>query len=418
MAKTLIINAAQIATPIGFHARHGAEMNSLRVLDNGAIVVENGIITAVDDFSKLRNAINDTDEYEILDASGCCLIPGFVDSHTHVVFGGYRPQEFMERVNGTPYLEILNHGGGIQDTVQSTRRLSENALTALTLQKLDDMLEQGVTTVESKSGYGLDTDTELMQLRVNRNCLKSHPITLISTYLGAHAIPQEYQHRSDAYIDRMIHTVLPEIKAHHLAEFCDVFCEDSVFSVTQAQTLLTAAKSMGFGLKIHADEILSLGGAELACALGAVSADHLLAVSERGIQMLSKSNTVATLLPNTAFCLKKPYAPAKKMLDAGCALALATDFNPGSCYTDSIPLLFALAVLQMGISPEAALTALTLNGAAALNRADRIGSLEPGKQADILFLKSPDYRFLVYNTCKNQVKKVMKNGKLVYQSHG
>ena len=280
--------------------------------------------------------------------------------------------------------------------------------------RLQDALSMGVTTMEGKSGYGLDQETELRMLRVMRTLDQTQPVDLAVTYLGAHSIPVEYRNDPDSYITFMIRTMLPIIRKDHLAEFVDVFCEEGVFSTKQSGRLLSAAKQEGFGTKIHADEIVSTGGAELAASLSCVSADHLLMISDQGIRDLAGSQTVATLLPCTAFCLAKPYAPARKLIDAGCAVALASDYNPGSCFTNSIPLLFALAVIHMHMTLPEALCAMTINGAAAIGRAETIGSIEPGKKADLVILDPPDYEFLIYNTAKNQVREVFKNGRSVY----
>lgn len=320
------------------------------------------------------------------------------------------------RLQGTAYLDIMRAGGGIRSTVEQTRAASEETLVALGKARLQEMLAQGVTTVEGKSGYGLDLSCEQKQLRVMHALNQEGPVEVVPTYLGGHAVPPEYAGRTDAYIQFMLETVLPQIKEAHLAEFCDVFCEAGVFSVKQSRKLLAGAQRLGFPSKIHADEIEPLGGAELAGELHAVSADHLLRASADGIAALAKNKVVATLLPCTAFCLGKPYAPARKMIDSGCAVALASDFNPGSCFCDSIPLMIALGVIHMGMTIEETLTALTLNGAAAVGRADRIGSLEPGKQADVVLLGYPAYSFLAYHTGANLVDTVLKKGTVVYEN--
>ena len=278
------------------------------------------------------------------------------------------------------------------------------------------MLAMGVTTVEAKSGYGQDHDTEIRQMKAVRELNKRQPIELVSTFLGAHAVPPEFAGRGDDFLEFLIHDVMPEVAQDHLAEFCDVFCEKGVFSIEQSRHLLTEARKMGFKLKIHADEIVSLGGAELAGELHATSADHLLHASDAGIKAMAENGVVSTLLPTTAFCLKEPFARAREMIDAGCAVALATDFNPGSGFTFSVPLMIGLAVIYMGMSAEEAITALTLNGAAAVDRADRIGSLEAGKQADLVILQYPSYKFLPYHTGVNIVETVVKNGKVVHQN--
>lgn len=414
MERIILINISQLVTPEGKSAKHGSEMNKVKKMENAAVVIEDGKIAFVGTTIEVM-ASYDMEKAEVHDLSGHTILPGFVDSHTHFIFGGYRPEEFMMRQKGVPYIEIHKAGGGIQNTVEATRNLTEDEMYELGMQRLSDMLSMGVTTVEGKSGYGLDYDCEIRQLEVMQKLEKSQPVSIVKTYLGAHSIPLEYKENPDAYLDFMIKNMLPVIKEKNLAEFVDVFCEDGVFTTEQSKRLLEAAKKEGFGLKIHADEIVSTKGAELAAKLEAVSADHLLAISEEGILALAQSGTIATLLPCTAFCLNKPYAPARKLIDSGCAVALASDYNPGSCFTNSIPLMFALAVIHMGMTLEEALCALTLNGASALGREKEIGSIEVGKKADMVVLSVPQYEFLVYHTCKNVVSEVIKEGKIVYQ---
>lgn len=413
MNENLIIFNATIVTPLGFSARKGGEMSQLQVIENGTVEVTHGVITYVGcNRSEERDGYYD--RYWHYNARGRCLLPGFVDSHTHFVFGGERAEEFSGRMRGESYMSIMQRGGGIASTVKATRALSYIRLRSRAEGFLKKMTAMGVTTVEGKSGYGLDRETELMQLRVMRslNSDENKKIDIVSTFLGAHALPEEFRGRSDEYIDFLIDTMLPEVHENGLAECCDVFCEQGVFSIEQSRRLLTAAKSQGFRLKIHADEIVPLGGAELAAELGALSADHLLHVSDEGIRSMAHADVVATLLPLTAFALKEPYARARDLINGGCAVALATDLNPGSCFSGSIPLLFALACIQMGMTVEEAITALTLNGAAALGRADSIGSIEVGKQGDFVVLDSLDYRVLPYYIGMNCVNTTIKGGVL------
>ena len=414
MERQILINISQLVTPEGSTAKHGNAMNDIKKIEKAAVVVEDGRIAFVGTTENVKASYR-LEEENVRDMTGHALLPGFVDSHTHFIFGGYRPEEFMMRQKGVPYIEIHKAGGGIQNTVDATRKLDSAQMYRLGQVRLKDMLSMGVTTAEGKSGYGLDHDCELKQLQVLKKLNETQPVSVVSTYLGAHSIPVEYKKNPDAYLDFMITEMLPEIKKKQLAAFTDVFCEEGVFTKEQAKRLLSAARKSGFGLKIHADEIVSTGGAELAAELGAVSADHLLAISAQGICDMAKSETIATLLPCTAFCLNKPYAPARKMIDAGCAVALASDYNPGSCFTNSIPLMFALAVIHMGMTLEEALCALTLNGAAAVGMEKEIGSIEVGKKADLVVLSAPKYEFLVYHTAKNLVCEVIKNGKTVYQ---
>ena len=407
----IIKNAAQAVTCSGFKARKGREMSDLAIVENAAVIIEKGRIKAVGNSSKLLENFN-PHGFEVIDASGKAVLPGFVDSHTHFVFGGYRPDEFAWRLRGDSYMEIMNRGGGIANTVKATRNASREELMAAARNRLNSMLSLGVTTVEGKSGYGLEPDTEIRQLEVMKALDETHPMDIVSTFLGAHATPPEFKGREDLFID-LVMDMLPQVAERHLAEFCDIFCEKNVFSVAQSRKLLSKAKTLGFMLKIHADEMVQTGGAELAAELNAVSADHLLQASDKGIKEMARAGVVATLLPGTAFSLKEPYARGRHMIDQGCAVALATDLNPGSCFSESIPLLFALATLYMNLTPEEAVTALTINGAAALNRAHRIGSIDVGKQGDLVILEFPSYRFLPYHVGVNTVETVIKKGKVV-----
>lgn len=412
MEKLAILHASQIATPVGKGARRGAEMREIRLIEDGAVLIRGGKIEAVGKTADLERA-HDLSGYTVIDACGKSVIPGFIDSHTHFLFGGYREAEFLARLSGSGYLDIMKAGGGINETVKQTRAQTRDGMFSAGFERLREMLAFGVTTVEGKSGYGLDLDTEIRMLEVMRELNRNQEVSVVPTYLGAHAVPAEYADDPDGYVDFMVNTVLPAVAEKQLAEFCDVFCETGVFSVELSEKLLKRAAGLGFSIKIHADEMTPLGGAELAARMGAVSADHLLNASRDGVRALAETGAVATLLPATAFCLAKPYADARSMIEEGCAVALASDYNPGSCFTGSFPLLLSLACIHMGMTIEEALTAATLNGAAALSRAQRTGSIEPGKDADILILKYPSYQFLVYNTAVNIVDTVIKNGRTV-----
>jgi imidazolonepropionase len=408
----LVIYNARIVTPIGHTALKGKDMSNLHIIENGTILVEDGIITYVG--QDIEHQCRTLTEVLTYDAGGRCVLPGFVDSHTHFVFGGERAEEFSWRLKGESYMSIMKRGGGIASTVKATRALNKDVMYSRAQQMLNRMSRMGVTTVEGKSGYGLDMATELNQLSVMKELdnQANKKVDVASTYLGAHAVPLEYKGKPDYYIDFMIESMLHRIYDDKLATFCDVFCEDGVFTVEQSRRLLTAAKRIGFKLKIHADEIVSYGGAELAAELGAVSADHLLCASNKGIKAMAEQNVVATLLPLTAFALKGSYARGRDMIDSGCAVALATDLNPGSCFSGSIPLTFALACINMGLSIEEAITAMTLNGAAAIDRADTIGSIEVGKKADFVILNSSDYNCIPYYVGMNSVSEVIKEGRI------
>ncbi|MCX5799258.1 MAG: imidazolonepropionase, partial [Proteobacteria bacterium] len=336
----IIKNAAELVTCHGFKAKKGQEMSDLQVIHDGAVVIEKGIITKTGKTEEALSGLN-ASRFDLVDASGKAVLPGFIDAHTHFVFGGYRAEEFSWRLRGDSYMDIMKRGGGILSTVEATRRATKNDLIECGRKRLDSMLSFGVTTVEGKSGYGLDHDTEIKQLEVMKELDASHPVDIVRTFLGAHAVPEAYRYNPDGFIEYLISEVLPDISKWKLAEICDVFCEKGVFSVEQSKRLLEHAKLLGLKLKLHADEMTPFGGAELAAELGAMSADHLLYASDKGIQEMARAGVVATLLPGTAFSLKEPYARARFMIDNGCAVALATDFNPGSCYSESIPLMFA-----------------------------------------------------------------------------
>ena len=414
----IIKNASELVTCSGFSAKKGGAMSELGIIADGAVVIEQGKILRVGSTSEvlaeLKTSGKDLSDFNTINASGKAVLPGFVDSHTHLVFGGYRADEYAWRLQGDSYMDILQRGGGILSTVRATRSASREELTEAGLKRLDSMLAFGVTTVEGKSGYGLDHETEIKQLEVMADLNRLQALDVVPTFMGAHAVLPEFKGREDAYIDFVLAEVVPEVASRKLAEFCDVFCEKNVFSVAQSRRLLTSAATSGLKAKLHADEIVQLGGAELAAEIGAVSADHLLHVSEDGIHAMAGAGVVATLLPATAFSLREPYARSRSMIDAGCAVALATDFNPGSCYCESIPLIAALAALYMNLTPEEIVTALTINGAAALGRADTIGSLDPGKQGDVVILESPSYRFIPYHIGVSTVEKVIKRGTLVF----
>ncbi len=411
-ANLIIKNASQVVTCSDFKAKKGKEMNDLSVIENGTVVITKGIISFVGKDIDMP-FIDDIDSYEIIDAAGKALLPGFIDSHTHLIFGGYREEEFSWRMRGDSYMSIMERGGGIHNTMNATRKASFEELAEAGKKRLDNMLRLGVTTVEGKSGYGMDKATELKQLEVMKYLNENHLVDIVGTFMGAHATPAEYKGREDDFIDYMIREVMPEVKEKDLAEFCDIFTEKNVFDIEQSRRYLTAARELGFKLKIHADEIVTLGGAELAAEMKATSADHLLQASDNGIKALADNDVVATLLPCTAFSLKEHYARGRYMIDSGCAVALATDLNPGSSFTSSIPLTITIACIYMQLSPEEAVNALTINAAAAVGRADKIGSIDVGKQGDLVLLQFPSYKFLPYHISMNIVETVIKNGKII-----
>lgn len=416
MRENRIIKNVRIATPLGSEALRGEAMGRLHIVEQGMIVIADGIIEYAGAESDCPGELLALHTYEYTDGEGRVALPGFVDSHTHLVFGGYRPDEFSWRLKGDTYMSIMERGGGIQSTVNATRECTADDMADKARWFLRRMSEMGVTTVEAKSGYGLDLETERRQLEAIRR-LADDPATglnVVSTFLGAHAVPTEYKGRTSEYVDYLIAEMLPAFR--DMAKCCDVFCEKNVFEIEDSRRLLKAARDMGYELKLHADEIVTLGGAELAAELGALSADHLLHVSDEGVERMAKAGVVATLLPLTAFALKEPYAPARKFIEAGGAVALATDLNPGSCFSGSIPLTIALACIYMKMSIEETITALTLNGAAALGMAGEAGSLEKGKRGDVVILEFDNINYLPYYVGMNCVRTTIHGGKVVYQA--
>lgn len=411
----LKIHNVTIVTPTGREAVKGEMMKELTIIPDGYIIITEGIISYAGP-EEGAPAVRPDEYYEEIDGCGNVALPGFVDSHTHLIFGGFRPDEFEWRLKGDSYMSIMEHGGGIQSTVNATRDISIEELKRKAQWFIDRMSEMGVTTVEAKSGYGLDSDTEIKMLDAIADLAgeDDQKVDLIATFLGAHAVPKEYSGRTGEYVDLIINEMLPKAKGK--AKFCDVFCEKNVFELSDSRRILQAAEALGYSLKLHADEIVSLGGAELSAELGAISADHLLHVSDEGIRMMADKGVVATLLPLTAFALKEPYAPARKFIDNGAAVALATDLNPGSCFSGSIPLTIALACIYMNMSIEETITALTLNGAAALGLAHETGSLEAGKRGDVVILGSDNYHILPYYVGMNCVRTTVYQGRVVSQN--
>ncbi|MDQ0879051.1 imidazolonepropionase [Peribacillus sp. V2I11] len=414
MTKPIWIkHATQLATLTsekkGPRSKEG--MSELGLIEDGSIWMESGLIQAVGTTKELEKLYADRmHEAEVFDASGHLVTPGLVDPHTHVVYGGSREREFEMRLEGATYMDIMNGGGGIHATTRMTREASEEELMEQTIRRLDSFLAHGVTTVEGKSGYGMNLETELKQLRVMKKLQEEHPIDLVPTFMGAHAVPKDYKGREDEFVDHLINDMLPIVSEEKLAEFNDVFCEKGVFTPEQSERILKAGKKYGLIPKIHADEIEPYGGAELAAKIGAISAEHLLKASEEGIQAMAKSGTIACLLPATALYLREDAAPGRRMVDEGVAVAISTDCNPGSSPTTSMPLVMNLACISMRLTPAEALTAATYNAACAINRQEKIGSLEVGKQADVVLWNVQNYQELQYLFGVNHVKYVWKNG--------
>jgi imidazolonepropionase len=411
---TIIHNAAQLVgvEPSGTPCQRGVSMRSPGVVTDGALIIRDGIIEWVGPVAEMPAVARN--EATWIDASGKVVLPGFVDSHTHLLFAGSRVDEFEQRLQGMSYQEITARGGGILSTVRRVRQASKEKLKELARPRLRRLLRFGVTTVEVKSGYGLTLADEIKCLEAIAELNAEGPWELVPTFLGAHAVPPEYRDDRAGYIHSLCDDMLPEIARQKLADFCDVFCETGVFSVAESRQVLTRARDLGLRLKLHADELSPLGGAELAAEIGAVSADHLLCITEKGIDALATSGTVATLLPGTAFFLGMDYAPARKLIERGVAVALATDCNPGTCMTENLPLIGTMACTRMGMLPGEVVTALTLNAAAALGRSVCIGSLTPGKQGDVILCDVPDYREIFYHFGINHVECVVKRGRVVH----
>jgi imidazolonepropionase len=410
-ADLLVCGASAVVTPAGSSALAGAALGRVRVLPGAGVAIRGERVLAVAPEAELR--ARHTFSHEI-HARGGAVVPGFVDAHTHPVFHGTREDEFELRTAGKTYVEIASQGGGILSSVRGVRRASKELLLSELLGRLDRFLELGTTTIEAKSGYGLSVADELKCLEVLQEAARVHPVEIVPTFLGAHALPAEFRDRRGDYVDLVVQEMLPRVAAGRLAEYCDVFTETHAFSREETRRILLAARAQGLGARLHVDQLSPLGGAELAAELGAASADHLEHVSDAGIDALARAGVIPVLCPTVPLYLRQEReAPARRMIQAGLAPALATDFNPGSSYGQSMPETLTCAALRFRLSAEECLTAATLNGAASLGRADRLGSIEPEKQADLLILDAPNHRFLVYEFGWNPVRVVIKKGRVV-----
>nr|WP_241635723.1 imidazolonepropionase [Fusobacterium gastrosuis] len=410
MVDLILFNIGQLVTSKELDS--SKKMDNIEVLENAYVVIEKDKIVAVGTGEVPKEYFNP--QVEMVDLSGKLVTPGLIDSHTHLVHGGSRENEFAMKIEGVPYLEILAKGGGILSSLKATRNASHKELIDKTLRSLKYMLELGVTTVEAKSGYGLDFENEIKQMEVVKILEHLQPVSLVSTFMGAHAVPVEYKENREAYIQLVI-DMLPEVRKRNLAEFCDIFCEDKVFSVEESRRILTAAKENGFKLKIHADEIVSLGGVELAAELGAVSAEHLMKITDSGINALANSSVIADLLPATSFNLMEHYAPARKMIEAGIQIALSTDYNPGSCPSENLQFVMQIGAAHLKMTPKEVFKAVTINAAKAIDRHHEIGSIEVGKKADISVFDAPNMSYFLYHFGVNHTNRVYKNGKLVFK---
>ena len=414
MTKPIWIkHAAQLATLASDvkGPRSKEAMSDLGLIEDGSLWIEDGIIQAVGTTAELEKIYSEKEHAaEIVNAVNHLVTPGLVDPHTHMVYGGSREHEFEMRLQGAAYMDIMNAGGGIHATTRMTREATKDELIEQTSRRLDSFLAHGVTTVEGKSGYGMNLETELKQLRVMKRLQEQHMIDIVPTFMGAHAVPPEYKGRENEFVDHLIRDMLPLVAEEKLAEFNDVFCEKGVYTPEQAERILEAGKQFGLIPKIHADEIEPYGGAELAAKIGAISAEHLLKASEAGIKAMAKSGTIACLLPATALYLREQAAQGRKMIDEGVSVAISTDCNPGSSPTTSMPLVMNLACISMRLTPAEVLTAATYNAACAINRQEQVGSLEIGKQADIVLWNTKSYQELQYLFGVNHVKSVWKKG--------
>ena len=419
-ADLIVEGAAELLTLAGsdHRPRRGEEMRGLGIIGCGALAARRGKIVWVGPSSELLTAVRPMAFCKLIDAYGKTVMPGLVDPHTHLVFAGSRENEFAMRIQGKTYLEIAAAGGGINATVAATRQASKAELAFAARRVLNRMLRLGTTTVEAKSGYGLDVETEIRMLEVIQDLDQDEPIGVVPTFMGAHEIPPELRQNPEAYVDLVISQMIPAVAGRKLARFCDVFCETGVFSVEQTERIFRAAQAAGMETRVHADELTDLGGAAMAAREKARTADHLLYANDDGIRAMAQAGVIAVLLPGTAYFLHmQRYARARDMIAAGVPVALATDFNPGSCMTESMPLIMNMACTQMRMLPAEAITAATINAAWAIGEQERVGSLEVGKQADLLVLEAPNHEHLCYHFGVNLVERVIKGGKVVVENN-
>ena len=411
----IIIHANELVTLDSKYGapRVGKDMKNLAIIHDGAVAILRNSIIFIGTTQELITKFPPNEETIIIDATNKLVTPGFIDPHTHIIFDGYRENELEMKLAGMTYLEILESGGGILKTVKATRKAPLSRLIKNGKTILNRMMEYGTTTIETKSGYGLDTESEIKSLLAAKELNLEHPIDIVSTFLGAHAVPLEYEGKTGEYVELIVSEMIPKIAKEELAEFCDVFCEEGIFSTEQTKKILLTAIKYGMKPQIHIDEIVDSNGALLAAELNAVQVGHMLKSNDNGLKALKESKTIATLLPGTPFCLMlKDYAPARKMIEMGIPIALATDLNP-NCWTESMQMIIALACYHMKMSPAEALSAATINAACAIGRQEEIGSLEVGKKADIIVFDVPNHNFLPYQFGVNSVSKVIKSGKVV-----
>ena len=408
MRTLLLTNIGMLATPEGTSAKKGAEQGQIRFLKDAWVLIQDEHISQVG--TGAPPAVSDA---QVVDAGGNLVTPGLVDAHTHLIFGGWRQNELGMKLHGKSYLEIQNAGGGIQSTTNATRQATEEELTAKAAKALDEMMRFGTTTCEAKSGYGLSLEHELKQLRAIRRLQEEHPMDVAATFMGAHLVPAEYKQNRAEYIRLVCEEMMPAVKEQGIAKYCDVFCEADTFSVEESRQVLEAGLKYGLRPKIHADEIEAIGGSQLAGEIGAISAEHLIVCPPEGIESLAKGGVIACLLPATSFNLGSTFAPARAMVEAGVPVAMATDFNPGSCPCLNLQFVINLGCLKYRLTPEEVLTAVTLNAAAAIDMADQVGSVEAGKLGDLVIWDAPDLDYICYRIGSNLAKAVINRGRLV-----
>ena len=404
--KTIVTNIGMLATPQGSGPRKGPEQGEIQILRDAWVLMEDGVIAQVG--TGPAPAADET-----IDAGGSLVTPGLVDAHTHLIFGGWRQNELGLKLHGKSYLEIQNAGGGIQSTTNATRQSTEEELTQKAARALDEMMHFGVTTCEAKSGYGLATEHELKALQVIKNLNDRHHMDIVATFMGAHLVPAEYKANRAEYIRLVCEEMMPKVKEQGIAKYCDVFCEADTFTVEESRQVLEAGLKYGLRPKIHADEIEAIGGSVLAGEIGAISAEHLIVCPPEGIKSMARGGVVACLLPATSFYLGATFAPARDMVNAGVPVAMATDFNPGSCPCLNLQFVINLGCLKYKLTPEEVLTAVTLNAAAAIDMAGQVGSVEPGKLGDLVIWDAPDLDYICYRMGSNLTKTVVKKGRVV-----
>ncbi len=417
MTELLITGLEEVASPRGTRPLVGDRQGDVERRRGVEVLCRDGRIAFIGSAEERRRQLGSAGPVPRLDGGGGTLVPGFVDAHTHLPWAGDRESEFAQRLAGKTYLEIAAAGGGILSTVRATRAASEDVLVANTTQRLDRMLGYGTTTAEVKSGYGLSLEAEIKQLQAIRRAGEAHALDLVATLLAAHEFPPEHRDNREAWVDAIVQKVVPACAEAQLAKFCDVFCERGVFDVEQSRRVLAAGVEHGLAARLHADEFVDSGGAGLAAEIGAVSADHLVAVTPEGIEAMASAGVTAVLLPGVSFFLMKDdYAPARRLISAGVPVALATDCNPGSCHTESVPFIVQLAVFKMKMSIEECLVGVTLNAACLLGLGEEIGTIEVGKRADLTLLEGPSLLHLGYHLGVNPVRAVVKGGRVVHQA--